>query len=205
MLLIGSKAEVTWMKSAISKRFKIKDLGNVKFFFSMLVEQERAKARIYLSQGAYLKSFLTRFRMEHSKGCPAPMNPKSKLHNRLEEAEATDKNQYQEAVGCHTYAAITTRSDVAYASAIVGRFSAVSSTGHWAAVKRILCYLRQKQGLRLCLGSREGWAIGEVSRHSGNAPNGVYADANFAGEVDCMRSTSGCVILDQYGTIVHWK
>ena len=38
MLLIGSKAEVTWMKSAISKRFKIKDLGNVKFLLIMLVE-----------------------------------------------------------------------------------------------------------------------------------------------------------------------
>ena len=52
MLLIGTKAEVRWMRSAISKRFKIKDLGNVKFFLSMLVERDRDKRTIYLSQGA---------------------------------------------------------------------------------------------------------------------------------------------------------
>ena len=157
MLLIGSKAEVTWMKSAISKRFKIKDLGNVKFFLSMLVERDQHKRRIYLSQGAYIKNVLTRFKMENSKGCPTPMDPKSKLRNRLAEEEVTEKYQYQEAVGCLTYAAITTRPDwdIAYASALVGRFSADPSTAHWAAVKRILSYWQETQELRLRLGRGE--------------------------------------------------
>jgi len=93
MLLIGSKAEVTWMKSAISKRFKIKDLRNVKSFLSMLVERDRHKRRIYLSQGAYIKNVLTWFKMENSKGCPTPMDPKSKLPIRLAEKEATEQHQ----------------------------------------------------------------------------------------------------------------
>jgi len=33
----------------------------------------------------------------------------------------------------------------------------------------------------------------------------VYTDADFAGEVDGMWSTSGFVVLDQYGTIVRWR
>ena len=78
MLLIGSKVEVTWMKSAISKRFKIKDLGNVKFFMSMLVKRDRHERRIYLSQGAYIKNVQTRFKMEKSKGCPRPWIPKAR-------------------------------------------------------------------------------------------------------------------------------
>ena len=201
MVLIGSKAEVTWMKSAISKRFKIKDLGNVKFFLSMLVERDRHKRWIYLSQGAYIQNVLTRFKLENSKGCLTPMDPKSKLRNRLAEEEATEKHQYQEAVGCLTYAAITTGPDITYASALVGRFSADPPTAHWAAVKRILRYLRETQEL----GRGESRAIGEVRRHSNNAPIIVYADADFAGEVDGMRSISGFVVLDQYGTIVHWR
>jgi len=155
MLLIGSKAEVTWMKSAISKRFKIKDLGNVKFFLSILVERDQHKRRIYLSQGAYIKNVLTRFKMENSKACLTPMEPKSKLRNRLAEEEATEKHQYQEAVGCLTYAAITTRPDITYASALVVQFSADPSTAHWAAVKRILSYLQETQELRLRLGRGE--------------------------------------------------
>ena len=49
------------------------------------------------------------------------------------------------------------------------------------------------------------WAIEGVSRLLGNAPIVVYAYADFAGEVDGIRSTSRFMILDQYGTIVHWK
>ena len=170
MLLIGSKAQVKWMKSAISKRFKIKDLGNVKFILRMLGERDRHKRRIYLSQGAYIKNVLSRFKMENSKRCPMPMDPKSKLQNRLAGQEATEKHQYQEAVGCLTYADITTRPDIAYASALVGGFSADPSTEHWAAVKRILRYLRDTQELRLRLGSGENRPIGGVPRHSNNAP-----------------------------------
>ena len=88
---------------------------------------------------------------------------------------------------------------------MVGGFSSNPSTAHWAAVKRILRYLHHTQHLRLRLGRGTDWAIGGVSRLSGNAPIVVYADADFAGEVDGMRSTSGFIILDQYGTIVHWK
>ena len=47
--------------------------------------------------------------------------------------------------------------------------------------------------------------IGGVRRHSHNAPIIVYADADFAREVDGVRSTSGFVVLDQYGTIVHGR
>jgi len=162
MLLIGSKAEVTWMKSAISKGCKIKDLGNVKFFLGMLVERDRHKRRIYLSQGAYIKNVLTRFKIEDSKGCPTPMDLKSKLRNRLAEEEVTEKHQYQEAVSCLTYAAITTRPDIAYASALVGRFSGDLSTAHWVVVKRILRYLRETQELRLEPGRGENGAIGGV-------------------------------------------
>ena len=92
MLLIESKAKVTEMKSAISKRFKIKDLGNVKFFLSMVVERDGANGKIYLSQDAYVQNVLARFGMENCKGCPAPMNPKRKLHNRLEGEKAMDKH-----------------------------------------------------------------------------------------------------------------
>jgi len=41
----------------ISKRFKTKDLGNVKFCLSMLVERDHDKNAMYLSQGAYLQEF----------------------------------------------------------------------------------------------------------------------------------------------------
>jgi len=53
-LLIGSSENSQSMRSAIQRRFSIKDLRNVKFFLSMLVERDRGRRIIYLSQSVYL-------------------------------------------------------------------------------------------------------------------------------------------------------
>ena len=81
---------------------------NVKFFLSMLVERDREKRTLYLSQQTYLTKILRRFSMENCKGCPTPLDPKTKLHRRTEAEESTNMRAYQEAVGSLTYAAITT-------------------------------------------------------------------------------------------------
>jgi len=47
------------------------------------------------------------------------MDLKSKLPNTLVEEQATETNQYQEAVCCLAYAAISRRPDITYASALV--------------------------------------------------------------------------------------
>ena len=33
----------------------------------------------------------------------------------------------------------------------------------------------------------------------------VYADTDFAGKIDGMKSTSGFVIMDSYGALVNWR
>jgi len=98
ILLIGSAEEVQSMCSAIQWRFTIKDLGNVKSFLSMLVERDRGRRIIYLSQRVYLNKVLRRFRMDECKGCTTPMDVKAKLHSKREEEEGADKVIYQEAV-----------------------------------------------------------------------------------------------------------
>ena len=202
MLLIGSTAEVRWMKSAISKRVKIRDLTNVKLFLSMLVERDRDRRTTYLSQGANHTCVLTWFQVENCKRCPTPLDQKCKLDNHLEEEETADKTQYEEAVGCLTYTPITSTPYRAYASKMVARFSSNSSTEHWGAINTILDYLHHSIHLRLHLWRGTNWAIGGVNRLSGNAPIVVYQDVDFATEVDGMRSTSGFIILDQYRPIV---
>jgi len=148
------------MRSAIQRRFTIKDLGNVKFFLSMLVERERGRRIIYLSQRVYLDKVLKRFWMDECKGYATPMEVKAKLHARREEEEAADKVLYQEAVGSRTYAAITTHPHIAYATRLVGRFAADPSMLHWAAVKRILRYVKDSLGLRIHLGRSDDRGFG---------------------------------------------
>jgi len=164
ILLIGSAEEVQSMRSAIQRRFTIKDLGNVKFFLSMLVERDRGRRIIYLSQRVYLDKVLKRFRMNECKGCATPMDVKAKLHAKRVEEEAADKVLYPECVGSLTYAAITARPDIAYATGLVGRFAADPSMLHWAAVKRVLRYLKDSLGLRIRLGRSDDRGFGGRER-----------------------------------------
>jgi len=188
ILLMGSAEEVQSMRSAIQRRFTIKDLGNVKLFLRMLVERDRGRCIIYLSQRVYLDKVLKRFRMDECKGCATSMDVKAKLHARREEEEAADKVLYEEAVTSLAYAAITTRPDIAYATGLVGRFAADPSMLHWAAVKKILRYLKDSLGLRIRLGRSDDRGFGgrERGKKEKKAPITVYADADFAGEVDGM-------------------
>jgi len=114
---------------------------------------------------------------------------------------------YQGAVGSLTYAAITTRPDITYVTGLVGRFAADPSMVHWAAVKMILPYLKDSMGLRIRPGRSDDRGFGgrEREKKEKKAPITIYADADFAGEVDGMRSTTGFVIHDRYRAILHWK
>ena len=117
--------------------------------------------------------------------------------------EAVDIETYQEAVGSLTYAAITTRPDIAYATSLVGRFASNPSVLHWQAVKRILHYIQETQSHRLRLGN----SAKDTGRRTqeNNLILRVYADADFAGDVDGMKSTTGFVVMDPYGAVINWK
>jgi len=49
------KREVIEMKKQIREQFEIKDLGNIKFFLSMIVECDRETWTMFLSQQTYQK------------------------------------------------------------------------------------------------------------------------------------------------------
>jgi len=145
--------------------------------------------------------------MNECKGCATPMDDKVKLPGKREEEEVANKVLYQEAVGSLTCAAITTLPDIAYATGLVGRFAADPAMLLWAAVKRILRNLKDSLGLRIRLGRSDNRGFGgrERGKKEKKAPITVYADADFAREVDGVRSTTGFDIHDPYVAIVHWK
>ena len=92
-----------------------------------------------------------------------------------------DVSQYQQAIGCLTYAATTTRPDIAAAVGILSQFMSTPSLDHWMGVKRILRYIKGSlhYGLRFYADD--------------NSKDGLigYTDADWAGDLDTRRSTSG--------------
>ena len=101
------------------------------------------------------------------------------------------KVPYSFAAGSLMYAMICTRPDIAYAVGVVSRYMYNPGKKHWDAVKSIMRYLNGTRDVRICFGSKEPGVEG-------------YTDADYVGDMDKRRSTSGYVFIF-IGGAVSWR
>ena len=179
------------MKTALSRKFEIKDLGKLNYFLGVEVEQQENKS-IWIGQPVYTKNLLETSGMQDCKPASTPVDISSKLTKATDDDECIDQQKYQSAIGSLMYLSVSTRPDISYAVSSPARFSSKPKKEHWTALKRLLRYLRGtlKHGI---LYTKDG----------SNACVG-YADADWAGDINDRKSTSGYVFLVSGGA-VSWK
>ena len=182
MILAGKSDEkISEVKQALAKLFQMKDMGQLHSFLGIKVIQKPDSNKVWIGQEAYTKNMLQKFGMESSKPVHTPVNPGTKLKKATADSTRVDQINYQCAVGHLLYLSTKTRPDIAYAVSDVARFSADPTEEHWAAVKRIMRYLNGTQDMGLLYdGSKTTTCIG-------------YSDADWAGDLNDRKSTSGYV------------
>jgi hypothetical protein len=89
---------------------------------------------------------------------------------------------YAQLVGSLLYLANCTRPDIAHVAGVLSRFMSAPTTEHWRLAKAALAYLAGTPELGLTFGGKPLELCG-------------YCDANYAGDIDTRRSTSGFVFL----------
>ena len=82
--------------------------------------------------------------------------------------------------------ALGTRPDLVYMVSIIGQYSVNLKASHWALAKRALRYLK---------GTRDLAIIFDGSDVSPDMDFHRYTDANWSGDVNSSRSTSGYVFI----------
>jgi hypothetical protein len=92
---------------------------------------------------------------------------------------------YGSAVGILMYAMVYTRPDIAHAVGFLSRYMSKLGKEHWTTVKRVFRYLCGTASYGLCYQGRLG--LERVLDIHG------FMDANWAGDLDRRRSTSGYV------------
>lgn len=102
-----------------------------------------------------------------------------------------DKIPYSSAVGALLYLANATRPDISYAVGQTAKYCASPQPAHWKGVKRIFRYLKGTSDLGLWLGGRDEAVVG-------------YTDADFGGDLDNRKSTSGSIFFLRGGP-VSWS
>ena len=74
MLLIGNNKDVIKeVKSQLSSKFDMKDLGATNFILGMEIRRDRANKMISLNQRKYVEMVLQRFNMQESKPVKVPI------------------------------------------------------------------------------------------------------------------------------------
>lgn len=195
-LVIAAKDEavISSIKSKLSSYFNMKDMGRLHHFVGMKIVQDDKTGDVWIGQDCYAKDVLQRFGMENCKPAPTPMDPGLKLRAATDDDQIVDPDVYQAAVGSLLYLSVASRPDIAYAVSCAARYTAKPISMHWALVKRILRYLRGTLDLGL--------------RYTGINAEGefltAFCDADWAGDLDERKSTSGYVMMLSNGA-VSWR
>jgi len=184
--------ELEIIKKQLQSKFQMSDLGKCQFVLGIeLIESETSRS---LSQQRYINDILNRFEMQDCKPASTPINISEKitLHQcpKTNEEILDMKNiPYREAVGSLMHLMVSSRPDLAYAVGYVARFMENPGKVHWIAVKRIMRYLK---------GTKD-YAI----TFKKNVPLKLegYSDADWAGNLDDRKSTSGYLFKIAQGTI----
>ncbi|CAN1170240.1 Retrovirus-related Pol polyprotein from transposon TNT 1-94 [Linum perenne] len=180
--------EIKLIKQKLGAQFEIKDLGNLKFFLGM--EFARSKDKLFVNQRKYVIDLLEETGMMDCRPVDTPMDANLKLRVCAKE-EVKNQERYQRLVGKLIYLAHT-RPDIAFAVSVVSQFMHAPGAAHFDAVYRIIRYLKGAPGKGLMF-----------TRH-GNLNVEAYTDADWAGDVNDRRSTSGyCTFVG--GNLVTWR
>ena len=186
ILIAKSLNEIQQMKDSLSKTFKMKDMGQLRYCLG--INFELTEQGISLCQKQYLNKLLERYKLTEANTVTTPMDPNVKLVKDDSYSKKVDAVQYQSMVGSLLHAARATRPDIAHAVGIVSKFNAAPTQAHLMAVKRIFRYLKGTIDLKLQYRSDGENLLG-------------YSDADWANDVDDRHSTTGNVFTMSGGAI----
>ncbi|KAL5577449.1 hypothetical protein UlMin_019148 [Ulmus minor] len=179
------EAEILRTKENLSVRFQMKELGQLKHFLGL--EVDRTQEGIFLCQQKYAKDLLKGFGMLECKPISTPMEPNAKMCAH-EGKDLEDATMYRQLVGSLIYLTLT-RPDISYAVGVMSRYMQNPKKPHLEAVRRILRYVKSTIDYGLL------YKKGEDCKLVG------YCDADYAGDHDTRRSTTGYVFKLGSGTI----
>jgi hypothetical protein len=191
-IIIGGN-NIVWMNSIkdnLFSRFDMKDMGDLSYFLGWKITRNRKEKTISINQTTYIRDIIKRYGMNHAKPIWTPEDTTWKYSYDNESNIAEKKTPYREAIGSLMFAMTGTRVDIAHAVGVLSRYQDKHHQSHWTGVKRVLRYLNATDGIGITYGKST-----EKVTLTG------YADADWAGDLQDRKSTSGYVFMLAGGAI----
>lgn len=195
----SSKSRVVDLKKAFSQGFKMEDKGELHWFLGMEITREKDVVEVRQTQ--YVKNLLAKYEMTECRAVATPGVEKESLSKEScpvdgsEEQVKMKKVDYRGVVGGLLYLAVYTRPDIAFAVGALSQFLSNPGWEHWVAAKRVLRYLKGTEDVGLTYRKDKcGVVLAGAS------------DADWAGNVDGRRSTSGYSFrIQKSSAAISWR
>ncbi|WVZ00554.1 hypothetical protein V8G54_026623 [Vigna mungo] len=189
IVLAGNNIEeITTVTNLLDNAFKIKNLGNLRYFLGL--EVARNNTGIHLSQRKYTLDILKDCGMLASGPVATPMDYTSRLST-SSGTPLPDSSSYRRLLGRLVYLT-TTRPDISYVVHHLSQFMSSSTTAHSQATFRILCYLKQAPGLGLFFSTKSSIQLK------------AFSDSEWAGCLDSRRSITGYSVYIA-DSLISWR
>ena len=189
--------DVVKLRKRLSESFEMDDRGELSWFLGMSVTM--SAGTVTVNQTAYAKSILEKFQMSECKAVATPLAEKEELIKSQCPEEGSDEqirmsqNDYRGLIGGVLYLATHTRPDLSFAVGALSKFLSNPGEIHWTAAKRLLRYIK---------GTIH---YGLTYQKSDSLKLFGYCDADWAGDNDDRRSTTGyCFFLNENSAAISW-
>ena len=164
----------------LQQEYKMKTLGELKWFLGIHVLRDRRRKKLWLSQEAYIEKIANQYEIDLTGRLPdTPMAETELLPSPPSLTDKADKHtvlKYQRKTGSILYAAITTRPDIAFAASRLARFNQNPTEDHQRAAERVIQYLYHTRSMALCYGGDNGERGEDGARSFIYTSNASFAD-----------------------------
>ena len=188
-IVFGSTVDdkLTEFVEQMKNEFEMSMVGELNYFLGLQVKQ--SNDGIFISQSKYAKNLVKKFGMDSAKHLKTPMGTNEKL-SKDDNGVPVDPTLYRSMIGSLLYLTAS-RPDIAFSVGVCARYQANPKESHVGAVKRIIRYVNGTADYGI-------WFSKDT-----NSSLAGYSDADWAGNADDRKSTSGgCFYLGN--NLVSW-
>ena len=191
LLLFASSQRLVRSKKELNWKFKMHDLGEVRWFLAMEITCDRTAHMITVDQRQYIHKILSCFGLHNAKSVSMPMAANIKLPKL--EVPTIDQQLYQSMLGSLMYAAIGTCPDIMVAVHHLSQLSITPGPEHLNAIKQVYQYLN-------------GTLDYGITYHGNQMSESLsgFSNLDWAGDPNSCRSVSGHTFM-LCGAVVSWS